>query len=80
MSYKDGLSAVEDLYNQPNVTYPKPEESRKMAEGFSTRTVFGNYNFVPTVKNRSAGLTLYISSQKVTQCNLNQRQREILKC
>jgi len=70
---------VEDLYHRPNVSHPSPEEIKKMAERYGTKTKFGNYNFVSTVKNRSAALTVYIGSSEVTQQRLNPRQREIIK-
>lgn len=70
---------VEELYNRPNVSHPSHSEIKKMAERYGTKTKFGNYNFVSTVKNRSAGLTVYIGSSKVVQSRLNPRQMEIIK-
>ena len=70
---------VEELYDKPNVSHPSPEEIKEMAEKYGTKTKFGNYNFVSTVKNRSAALTVYIGSSRVIQDKLNPRQREILK-
>ncbi|MCP8316710.1 MAG: hypothetical protein H3Z52_10645 [archaeon] len=78
MGHKDVLSAVEGLCNQPNAIHLKSEESRRMAKGFGTRNLFWNYNFIPTVKNRIAGLMVYVGSQKVIECNLNQRENS--KC
>ncbi len=72
-------SEVKSLHNRKNVSHPAPEEVRKEAEKFGTRTCFGNYNFVSTVKNRSAGVTVYIGSEKVAQPSLNHRQKEIIK-
>ena len=77
MGQEDVLSLLEDLYNQPNVIHAKAGELRKAAESFSARTVFENYNFASIVKNRNASLIANFNSQKVGQCNLNQRQRKI---
>ncbi|MFQ5887867.1 MAG: phosphoenolpyruvate carboxykinase, partial [Candidatus Hydrothermarchaeales archaeon] len=71
--------AVLKLYERPNVRHPPPKEIKQEAVQYGTKTKFGNYNFVSTVKNRSAPLTVYIGSEKVTQSKLNPRQREIIK-
>jgi phosphoenolpyruvate carboxykinase (ATP) len=71
--------SVEELYNQPNVAHLPSSDIRKMAEQFGTRTGFDNYNFCSTVKNRSAGLTLYVGGPKVSQTRLSPRQKEILR-
>ncbi|KUO40307.1 MAG: hypothetical protein AVW06_02555 [Hadesarchaea archaeon DG-33-1] len=76
---KEVLKTVKKLYNQPNVAHPSPKEIRREAEKYGTRTKFGNYAFVSSVKNRSAGLTVYIGSPKVAQSRLNQRQKEIIR-
>jgi len=73
------LDFVRNLPGAENVTCPDPQELRWTAERYGVRTVFGNCNFVSSVKNRSAGLTVYIGSQKVLQSQLNQRQKEILR-
>jgi phosphoenolpyruvate carboxykinase (ATP) len=73
------LEAVKGLYYQPNVAHPSPEEIRREAEKYGTRTKFGNYNFVSSVKNRSSGLTVYIGSPKVAQPRISQRQRELIR-
>lgn len=49
-----------------------------MAEQHATLTEFGNYNYASVVKNRSAGLTVYVGSQRVLQDKLNPRQETIL--
>jgi phosphoenolpyruvate carboxykinase (ATP) len=72
------LEAVKGLYDRPNVAHLAPEEIRREAEKYGTRTKFGNYNFVSSVKNRSAGLTVYFGSSKVAQNKLNQKQRELI--
>ena len=70
---------TDKLDNQPNVEHPKPQELRRLAEQYGTRTKFGNYNFVSTVKNRSAGLTIYMGGPKVLQTKTSARQKELLK-
>jgi phosphoenolpyruvate carboxykinase (ATP) len=73
------LDTMKNLRLAENVAYPNPKELRQTAERYGTRTVYGNYNFVSTVKNRSAWLTVYVGSPQVLQPQLNQRQKEILR-
>lgn len=73
------LNFMKTLYYAENVAHPTSKELRLTAEKYGTRTVYGNYNFVSTVKNRSAWLTVNIGSQKVLQRQLSQKQREILR-
>ncbi|MGB9671688.1 MAG: phosphoenolpyruvate carboxykinase [Candidatus Bathyarchaeales archaeon] len=73
------LETMKILRYRDNVFHPTPVELRKIAERYGARTVYGNYNFVSTVKNRSAWLTVYFGSEKVLQRRLNQRQEEILR-
>ncbi|MDD1779521.1 MAG: phosphoenolpyruvate carboxykinase [Candidatus Helarchaeota archaeon] len=70
---------VANMLNSSNVEAPSEAEIRKMAEKYGTRTKFSNYNYVSTVKNRSAEATVYIGSPKVVLNKLNERQREIVK-
>ncbi len=72
-------AAISELPKQKNVSHPSPEEIKKMAEIYGQKTKFGNYNFVSTVKNRSAGLTVYIGSEEVWQRKLNPKQIKIIK-
>jgi len=72
------LNTMKSLRYGDNVAHPKPQELRRIAEKYGVRTVYGNYNFVSTVKNRSAWLTVHVGSPKVLQHQLNQRQKEIL--
>ena len=72
-------SAVEALASQPNVSRPDAKELRRTAESFGTLTVWGNYSFASTVKNRSAGLTVYVGGPEVSQPQLNLKQKEILE-
>ncbi|HJX23075.1 MAG TPA: phosphoenolpyruvate carboxykinase [Candidatus Bathyarchaeia archaeon] len=73
------LKSVEELYRSPNVLHPQPRDVRRMAEQFGTMTGFSNYNFCSTVKNRSAGLTVYVGGPQVAQARLNQRQKELIR-
>lgn len=80
MEYKEDIkSDVEKLYYYNNVIHPLDWELRQMAETHGTITEFGNVNFPSSVRNRSAGLTVYLGSSKVGQTNLNDRQREIIR-
>ena len=72
------MDFVKSLRVADNVAYPSAEELKRKAERFGVRTVFGNYNFVSTVKNRSAWLTVYVGSLKVIQRQTNAKQLEIL--
>jgi phosphoenolpyruvate carboxykinase (ATP) len=70
---------VRELRHADNVAHPDAENLRKEAEKYGVRTVFGNYNFTSSVKNRSAWLTVYIGSSKVLQPHPIQKQIEILR-
>lgn len=70
--------AVAALASQPNVSHPTDEEIRGKAEEFGLRTKFDNYNFVSTIKNRSAGVTAYVGSPGVAQSTLTQKRKDIL--
>lgn len=72
-------NAVDNLPNQNNVTFPSLEEVKDLAEQYGQKTKFGNYNYVSTVKNRSADLTVYIGSEEIWQLQLNPRQIKIVK-
>jgi phosphoenolpyruvate carboxykinase (ATP) len=66
------------IKDQLNTEHYNPQVVRRMAEKFGSKTKFGNYNFVSTVKNRSAGLTIVAGSDRVLQRNLSTRQRELI--
>jgi len=76
---KEILERVAGLHRLQNVESPSPEQLRKRAEAFGVRTQWGSINFVSSVKNRSAGLTVYVGSDRVRQRVLSQRQKEILQ-
>jgi len=77
--YESVSGAMSKLYRSKNVLHPDPVKLKSMAIEHGTRTKFGNYSFVSTVKNRSADLTVVIGSQKVMSTKLNERQKEILR-
>lgn len=55
------------------------DEIRARAMEFGTPTVFGNTNWVSTVKNRSAALTVHLGSPSVRSSEPTSRKREIRK-
>ncbi len=69
---------VEELFHQPNVAHPSPAQIKVKAEICGRKTKYCNYNFISAVKNRSAGLTVYIGSSDVIQSELTPKQRKIL--
>ena len=72
---KDDIAHLKDL---PNTIHPGDDELRRLAEPYGQRTEFGNYNFITSVRNRSASLTVYVGSERVQQPNLTAKQRHIL--
>jgi phosphoenolpyruvate carboxykinase (ATP) len=73
------IKQVELLPTRPNVAQPQSEEIRSEAEKYGVQTAFGNYNFVSSVKNRSAALTVYLGGKDVEQKELNERQKHIIR-
>ena len=73
------LETVRGLDGKPNVKELPFKELRRRAERFGVRTIYGNYNFVSFVKNRSAGKTVYVGSERVRQRKLNDYQRRVLE-
>lgn len=73
------LDTMNRLRYAENVACPKTTEIKRAAERYGVRTVYGNYNFISAVRNRSACLAVHIGSPKVFQRQLNQKQKEILK-
>jgi phosphoenolpyruvate carboxykinase (ATP) len=70
---------VEEMRHQSNTEHYSDHVVRRMAESFGTRTRFGSYNFVSTVKNRSAGLTIIASPDEAHRRDVSPRQRELIK-
>jgi phosphoenolpyruvate carboxykinase (ATP) len=75
----DAVRMVESLPLRPNVTVPESKVIRSEAEKYGVKTNFGNYNFVSSVKNRSAGLTVYLGGRDVEQKKLNEPQKHIVR-
>ncbi|MGD0056618.1 MAG: phosphoenolpyruvate carboxykinase [Methanomassiliicoccales archaeon] len=71
------LELVRKLPDMPNVDHPTPEHLRTLSEKFGNLTEFGNYNFCSTVRNRSAGLTVYIGDESVREKKLTRTKEEI---
>jgi phosphoenolpyruvate carboxykinase (ATP) len=67
-----------ELYHYRNVTHLSEKQAREMARPFAQVTEFGNLSFHSNVRNRSAGLTVYVGSDKVRQRSLTPRQQAIL--
>ena len=65
------------LYHYHNVEHLSDAHVKERALPFGQVTEFGNYNFTSSVRNRSAGLTAYLGSDKVLQPDLSARQRDI---
>lgn len=66
------------LYHQENVTHLSEKQARELALPFAQVTEFGNLNFHSSVRNRSAGLTVYVGGEQVRQHSLNPRRQAIL--
>jgi phosphoenolpyruvate carboxykinase (ATP) len=85
LSYKKGeellslLRNIKKLPSADNVMHPTVEELREESEKIGTLTEMGNYHFSSTVRNRSAGLTVYIGDGEIPQKSLNKQQTEIAK-
>jgi phosphoenolpyruvate carboxykinase (ATP) len=79
LNYEEILKKIKELQHKPNVRHPSPDEVKKEAEKFGTKTNFGSYNFVSTVKNRSAGLTVYMGPKNVTNRTWSDKQKEIIQ-
>lgn len=73
------LDTIRKLSTSENALHPSSKELRKKAEQYGTLTEFGNYHFSSTVRNRSAGLTVYVGGGKIPQKNLNKQQQEITR-
>jgi phosphoenolpyruvate carboxykinase (ATP) len=69
---------AEQLYHYPNVEHLSEAQARERALVFGRKTEFGNHNFVSNVRNRSAGLTVYLGSEAVLQREMSPRQKQII--
>lgn len=71
--------AIAKLPDQRNIFRLTTDEIRERAEEFGTPTVFGNTNWVSTVKNRSAALTVHLGSAKISADTSTSKKRDIRK-
>lgn len=76
---RTALKIVKKLSRQSNIEPMDYSALKVMAEKYGNKTEYGNYVFITDVRNRSAGLTVYIGSEDVQLSKVNPRQREILK-
>ncbi len=74
----DVRELADGLYHQHNVDHLSDAAVRERAERFGQLTEFGNYNFVSSVRNRSAGVTVYVGSEAVLQKSPSDDQKRIL--
>ncbi|MHB9036560.1 MAG: phosphoenolpyruvate carboxykinase (ATP) [Armatimonadota bacterium] len=70
---------VGELAGLPNVERLSPDEIKARAEKFCRRTVFGNCNYVSSVKTLSTALTVYLGSERVEAGVFTQKKRDIKK-
>jgi phosphoenolpyruvate carboxykinase (ATP) len=71
---------VSSLENAPNVVRYSSEELRRLAEQHAIKTKYGNLVFMTSVRNRSAGLTVYVGSPNVMNYQkFSEKQMEILE-
>ncbi len=73
------VKSMARLFDSKNVVHPDAQQLKAMAVEHGTPTRFGNYDFVSTVKNRSAALTVVIGSPRVMDTKLNERKKQILR-
>jgi len=71
--------AIAQLAARPNVFTLSADEIGARAIGFGTPTAFGNTNWVSTVKNRSAALTVHLGSPSVRSGEPTSKKRDIRK-
>jgi len=71
---------VRSLESAPNVLRCSSEELRRLAEQHAVKTKYGNLVFMTSVRNRSAGLTVYVGSPNMMNYQkLSEKQMEILE-
>jgi phosphoenolpyruvate carboxykinase (ATP) len=73
------IETIDNLPSMPNVTTPDHSDLRREAEQYAQITEFGNHAFASCVKNRSAGLTVYVGDGEIPQKKLNSDQEAILR-
>jgi phosphoenolpyruvate carboxykinase (ATP) len=75
----DVVRMVDLLPGRLNVARPSEAEVRSEAEKHGIKTKFENHAFVSSVKNRSAGLTVYLGGRDIRQKKLNDNQKRIVR-
>lgn len=76
----DGVERnILELPDQPNVYSLSSDEICRRAREFGRATVFGNVNYVSTVKNQSAALTVNLGSRRVLPDLSTSKKRDITK-
>ncbi|MDI9619508.1 MAG: phosphoenolpyruvate carboxykinase [Candidatus Nezhaarchaeota archaeon] len=74
------LENVKMLEERPNVVKPSSDVLFRMAEEHGIKTKYKNLVFMTNVRNRSAGLTVYVGSPRIMDHQqLNEKQAEILE-
>ncbi|MFQ6130983.1 MAG: phosphoenolpyruvate carboxykinase [Armatimonadota bacterium] len=68
---------AEQVRHYPHTEHLSDAQVRDLALRFGQVTEFGNVNFISNVRNRSAGVTVCLGSEKVRQRELSSRQRQI---
>ena len=72
------LERVRALEGKENLVSLNQEVLSKIGERVGTKTEFGNYDFCSLIRNRSAGLTVYVGSKEVMQTSPNDAQQSII--
>ncbi|MCE5313910.1 MAG: phosphoenolpyruvate carboxykinase (ATP) [Armatimonadota bacterium] len=72
-------NVVGGLATRPNVERLTPGQTKARAEKFCRQTVFGNCNYVSSVKTLSTALTVYLGSERVEAGVYTQKKRDIKK-
>lgn len=70
---------INNLHEQPNVTVLSEEEASFCSRRYATKTTFGNYNYVSSVKTLSTALTVYIGGKAVETGAYTQKKKDIRK-
>lgn len=79
MTQPSFLSDVDLFSKRPNVRRISDSQLRLEAEKYGTRTIFGNYAFHTSVKNRSAGLTVAVGPPETQVVHPTAKQQELLR-
>lgn len=72
------FATINELDSQPNVTKPSFEELRAKAIQYGVKTQWGNYAFYTSVRNRSAGVTVYVGNPSTQLPKMTDVQKKII--